>query len=269
MTSVSMTTSASTAPRRRNLLKLLATETRFEFLKLLRLPIYSVATLAFPLMFYLIFGSFYGDAQAQGIGVSRYFLATFGASGVLSAALFSFGVGVASERGQGWMRLKRVSPMPPIAYFLAKIGMALLFGLLVVVIITAAGMIAQGVRVGILDWLSMLGVLLTGALPFGALGLAIGYMFGPNSAPVVLNLLYMPMAFASGLWMPITLLPPVVQNIAQYLPTYHYAQLAIGTVGATPLGDSARHALILAAFTVLFLVVAVIAYKRDEGKTYG
>ncbi|HEX7001882.1 MAG TPA: ABC transporter permease [Trueperaceae bacterium] len=269
MTSVTVPTTATAAPPRRNLLKLLASETKFEFLKLLRLPVYSVATLAFPLMFYLIFGTFYGSGQAQGIDVSRYLMATFGAAGVLSAALFSFGVGVASERGQGWMRLKRVSPMPPIAYFLAKIGMALLFGAMVVVVVTAAGMITQGVRIGILDWLSLLGVLLTGALPFGALGLALGYMFGPNSAPVVLNLLYMPMAFASGLWMPITILPPVVQSIAKYLPTYHYAQLAISTVGATPIGDSARHALILVGFTVLFLIVAVIGYKRDEGKTYG
>src|SRR5690606_24683825 len=98
------------------------------------------------------------------------------------------------------------------------------------------------------------------ALPFGALGLAIGYMFGPNSAPVVLNLLYMPMAFASGLWMPITVLPPVVQQIAAYLPTYHYAQLALGTVGATPLGNPAMHAIVLAAFTVFFLIVAVIGF---------
>src|SRR5690606_37494788 len=110
-------------------------------------------TLCRSLMFYLLFGSFYGNLEAQGVQVSRYMVATFGAAGVLSAALFSFGVGVASERGQGWMRLKRVSPMPPIAYFLAKIGMALLFGAMVVVIITVAGMTLQGVRIAPLDWL--------------------------------------------------------------------------------------------------------------------
>lgn len=269
MSSLTARTPAITAAPRRNVVKLILTETKFEFLKLLRLPMYSVATLAFPLMFFVLFGSFYGDLEAQGVQVSRYMVATFGAAGVLSAALFSFGVGVASERGQGWMRLKRVSPMPPIAYFLAKIGMALLFGAMVVVIITVAGMTLQGVRIAPLDWLSLLGILLLGAFPFGALGLALGYLFGPNSAPVVLNLLYMPMAFASGLWMPITILPPVVQNIAPYLPTYHYAQLALGTVGATPLGNATQHALILAAFTAVFLVIAVIAYKRDEGKTYG
>lgn len=269
MTSATANPTATAAAPRRNLLKLVATETKFEFLKLLRLPMYSVATLAFPLMFFVLFGSFYGNLEAQGVQVSRYMVATFGAAGVLSAALFAFGVGVASERGQGWMRLKRVSPMPPFAYFAAKIGMALLFGALVVVIITLAGVVTQGVRIPILDWLSLLGILLLGAFPFGALGLALGYLFGPNSAPVVLNLLYMPMAFASGLWMPITILPPVVQSIAPYLPTYHYAQLALGTIGATPLGNAATHALVLAAFTATFLIIAVVAYKRDEGKTYG
>src|SRR5690606_37337419 len=101
MTSATVATAATAAPPRRNLLRLLASETKFEFLKLLRLPVYSVATLAFPLMFYLIFGTFYGGFEAQGIAGSRYMMATFGAAGVLSAALFSFGVGVASERGQG------------------------------------------------------------------------------------------------------------------------------------------------------------------------
>jgi len=269
MTTATLAAEAADARPRRNLLGLVLSETKFEFLKLLRIPMYSVATLAFPLMFFLLFGSFYGDAQTQGVTVARYMVATFGAAGVLSAALFAFGVGVASERGQGWMRLKRVSPMPPAAYFLAKIGMALLFGALIVVAITLAGAVTQGVRVAFLDWLSLLGVLLLGAFPFASLGLAIGYMVGPNSAPVVLNLLYMPMAFASGLWMPVEILPPVVQGIAPYLPTFHYAQLAVGTIGATPFGDAARHALYLLAFTLVFLVVAYVAYRRDEGKTYG
>ena len=269
MTSATMATDTLAARPRRDLVKLVATETRFEFLKLLRLPVYSVATLAFPLMFFLLFSAFFGDAEAQGLRAARYMHATYAAAGVVSAALFSFGVGVASERGQGWMRLKRVSPMPPAAYFLAKIGMALLFGAMVVVTLTLAAMVIQGVRVAFLDWLYMLGVLLLGVFPFASLGLAIGYLFGPNSAPVVINLLYMPLAFASGLWMPITILPPVIQDIARFLPTYHYAQLAVGTVGATPLGDSAVHALVLAGFTALFLALAVFAYKRDEGRTYG
>lgn len=254
---------------RRNVARIIAIETKFEFLKLLRVPVYSVSVLAFPLMFYLVFGSFYGQFEAQGMAVSRYMVATFGAGGVLSAAMFAFGVGVASERGQGWMRLKRVSPMPPIAYFASKIGMALLFGTLVVVVITAASVVAQGVSFAAVEWLRLLGALLLGVFPFAALGMFVGYLFGPNSAPMVLNLVYMPMAFASGLWMPITILPQVIQDIAQYLPSFHYAQLALSAIGAEQLGNPGTHYLVLAGYTVVFLALAVWAYWRDEGQTYG
>ena len=41
--------------------------------------------------------------------VATYLLATYATFGVIGAALFGFGVGVAVERGQGWMLLKRAS----------------------------------------------------------------------------------------------------------------------------------------------------------------
>lgn len=261
-------TTAATLPRR-NMARIFLTEARFEFLKLLRLPIYAVSVLAFPVMFYVIFGATFGGQQAQGMLVSKYMVATFAAAGILSASLFAFGAGVASERGQGWLRLKRVSPMPPAAYFFAKIAMATLFGALVVILVTGAAMGLQGVRIGFGSWLGLLAVLLTGVLPFSALGLAFGFLFGPNSAPMVLNLLYMPMAFASGLWIPIQAMPDVVQRIAVYLPSYHYAQLALGTIGAAPRADAMTHAAVLAAFTVAFFFLALWAYRRDEGRTYG
>ena len=48
---------------------------------------------------------------------------------LIMAALFGFGVGVAVERGQGWLLLKRATPMPPLAYLLAKMATAVAFGL--------------------------------------------------------------------------------------------------------------------------------------------
>ena len=269
MTSATITAQTAAARPRRNVLRLVLTETKFEFLKLLRLPVYSVATLAFPLMFYLLFGSFYGNLEAQGVLASRYMVATFGAAGVLSAALFSFGVGVASERGQGWMRLKRVSPMPPMAYFVAKIVMAFIFSTLSVLAVTFAGLVLGHARFDLLEWLTMYGAFMLGVGAFSGLGLAVGYLFGPNSAPVVINLIYMPMAFLSGLWMPIEFLPPFIQRIAEFLPTYHYAQLVLSTLGAKAMAPVSTHLLVLAGFTVLFLGLAAVAYFRDEGKTYG
>src|SRR5690554_3660856 len=266
---IANTVETATLRPRRNVLALYLPAIRLEFLKLLRVPISSISVIGFPIMFYIFFGGMFGAGEAQGIVGGLYMVGTFSAVGVLSAAMFGFGVGVASERGQGWMRLKRVSPMPPMAYFVAKIVMAFIFSTLSVLAVTLAGLVLGHARFDPLEWLGMYGALMLGVGAFSGLGLAVGYLFGPNSAPVVLNLIYMPMAFLSGLWMPIELLPPFIRHIAEFLPTYHYAQLVLSTLGAEPLAPSGTHLLVLAGFTVLFLGLAAVAYFRDEGKTYG
>jgi len=40
---------------------------------------------------------------------------------MVGAALFGIGVGLAADLGAGWLDLKRASPMPPLAYVLAKV----------------------------------------------------------------------------------------------------------------------------------------------------
>src|SRR5690554_3856667 len=257
---IANTVETATLRPRRNVLTLYLTEIRLEFLKLLRVPIFSISVIGFPIMFYIFFGGMFGAGEAQGIVGGLYMVGTFSAVGVLSAAMFGFGVAVASERGQGWMRLKRVSPMPPMAYF---------FSTLSVLAVTFAGLVLGHARFDLLEWLTMYGAFMLGVGAFSGLGLAVGYLFGPNSAPVVINLIYMPMAFLSGLWMPIEFLPPFIQRIAELLPTYHYAQLVLSTLGAKATAPVSTHPLVLAGFTVLFLGLAAVAYFRDEGKTYG
>lgn len=244
-------------------------EFRNEFLKLLRLPIFAISTLVFPVMFYVLFAGIYGSQALGGVSTAAYMLATYGCFGMIGSALFGFGVGVATERGQGWMLLKRASPMPPAAYFVAKLGMALVFGALTIVALFAAGYLLSGVRMPLATWLALFGVLVSGAVPFSALGLALGYVTGPNSAPVVINLVYMPLAFLSGLWMPLPILPAGIQAVAPFLPAYHYSQLALKVIGADMGGSVWLHAASLLGFTVVFMIAALLLFRRDEGKTFG
>lgn len=255
--------------RRRNTVRMYALETRNEFLKQLRLPIFSVFTIAFPVMFYAIFSLTFGGRQEGPITGSTYMLATYGAFGIIGSALFGFGVGVATERGKGWMILKRASPMPPMAYFVAKLAVALAFGAVTVLALFAVGVLFRGVTLPLATWASLMGVLLVGSLPFCAMGMAFGYATGPNSAPVVVNLVYLPMAFFSGLWMPLEILPQAIRNVAPFLPAYHLGQWALGTLGAGVGGPASLHLGALVGFTALFLALAVTLYRRDEGKTFG
>ena len=245
-------------------------EARYEFLKLWRMPAYALPTIAFPVMFYILFGlTFGGNIGSGSTGMATYLIATYGAFGVIGAALFGFGVGVAVERGQGWMTLKRATPMPPLAYFLAKMMMAALFAAIIVLLLSALGVLFGGVRLPASAWTRLGATLVLGAVPFGALGLALGYLSGPNSAPAVVNLLFLPMSFASGLAIPIEILPPFVRAVAQFLPPYHLGQLALAAIGVRTPAPAWTHLLVLTGFTAIGVGVALWGYQRDEDRTWG
>lgn len=249
-------------------LRMLARETKYEFLKLVRLPGFAIPIVVFPLMFYCIFGLAFGRQSIGSSTMSAYLLATMGTFGVIGAGLFGLGVTVAGERGQGWLTVKRASPMPMATYFGAKVLMAMLFSVIIVLLLSLLGVTLGNVRLPAALWVKLGVVLVLGATPFCALGLAIGYLAGPNSASPIVNMVHLPMAAASGLWMPLEILPPFVRRIAPALPPFHLAQLALGTIRIAP-GPMATHVFALLGFAVVFLGMATIGYWRDEGKTYG
>src|SRR5207247_5938684 len=90
-----------------------------------------------------------------------------------------------------------------------------------------------------------------------------------NSAPAVTNLIYLPTAFASGLFFPLRFLPGFLHQIAPYLPLYRGAQLVWDSVGAPTEGGSiTTDWLYMAGYTVAFFLLALWAYRRDQGKTF-
>jgi len=245
-------------------------EAKYEFLKSLRLRVYSISVISFPLMFYVLFGLVLNAKQSiDSTTFPTYLIATYGTFGVMGASLFGTAAGLASDRGLGWLHVKRASPMPPFAYFAAKAILSMIFSAIVVSLLLALGIIFGGVRMPLTEMAELLGTLIAGSLPFSAMGLAIGYFVGPNSAPAAINLIYLPMSACSGLWMPFMFLPKFVQRIALALPPYHLSQLALGTVGAGVQQSMATHWEVLFAFTLICLGVARIGFQRDKGKLYG
>lgn len=245
-------------------------EMKYEFLKNLRLRMYTASVLSFPIMFYVLFGLVLNAKEAiGGTGVPTYLIATYGTFGVMGASLFGTAAGLASDRGLGWLQVKRASPMPPFAYFAAKVLTSMIFSAFIVCALFALGIAFGGVRMPVAEAAKLLGTLVAGSLPFSAMGLAVGYFTGPNSAPATINLIYLPMSFCSGLWVPFMFLPKVVQTIALALPPYHLSQLALGIVGAGRHESVATHWEVLVAFIMICLGIARIGFQRDQEKMYG
>src|SRR3979411_2264036 len=159
-------------------------EAKYEFLKNLRLRVYTLSVLSFPLMFYVLFGLVLNSKESiGGTTIPTYMIATYGTFGVMGAALFGTAAGLAADRGLGWLQVKRASPMPPFAYFTAKVVLSMIFSAIVVSFLLLLGFAFGGVRLPLANLAKLLGTLVAGSLPFSALGLAVGYFAGPNSAP--------------------------------------------------------------------------------------
>src|ERR1700683_4306375 len=108
-------------------------EAKYEFLKNLRLRVYTASVISFPVMFYVLFGLVLNAKEMiGGTSVPTYLIATYGTFGVMGASLFGTAAGLASDRGLGWLQVKRASPMPPFAYFAAKVITSMIFSGIVV-----------------------------------------------------------------------------------------------------------------------------------------
>lgn len=224
-------------------------EAKYEFMRLLRTPSFVLPSLLFPSMFYLLFGVVLGSSRGGG-ELPRYLLATYGVFGVMGVALFGFGVTIAIERERGFHALKRALPMPPGALLFAKMAMAMIFAAIISLMLATIAATLAGVSLAPLQWLLLFLINVLGVLPFAAIGLWIGTLVSGQAAPAIVNLIYLPMSFLSGLWMPLSVLPDFLGRLAQAWPSYHLSQIALAVVGRDAGGNIVGHVAVLLAITL-------------------
>lgn len=239
--------------------KIYALEAKTEFLKFIRMPGFAIPALLFPIMFYVFFALIINPSNSA--SAATYLLATYGVFGIMGPALFSFGVNVAIEREQGWFSLKQLSPMPISAYIIARIYAAMCFS---VIMISALFILAYQfgqADLSIQQWSLLAITLLLGTIPFCIFGLAIGLSISGQAAPAVVNLIYLPMSFLAGLWLPISAFPNLLQELALLLPSYHLAQIALKIIGADEGQSMLMHGGYLLIFTLLVSYWAKVTYQ--------
>lgn len=219
-----------------------------------RTPAYALPSLLFPVLFYLLFGVLLGQGRA-----ATYLLATYCVFGAMAPALFGFGVQLAQDREGGLLTLKRALPLPMAAPLLARLLMALLFALMVALLMIVMATTLGGVVLTVSRVVLLLLVAALAALPLGAIGLLIGSHISGSGAPALVNLIYLPMALLSGLWLPLAMLPNVFSTMAPLWPTWHLAQLALAAIGEPNAGSLTGH---LAALLLATSVALLLAMRR-------
>ncbi len=226
-----------------------------------RLPSFILPTLLFPSVLFLFFGR-----QSHATPDKAWAaLVSFAAFAVLGVLLFQFGVGLASDRDSPWERYVRTLGAPVWKRFSSRIAAALVFSLASLIPLVVAAAITSPIHPSPRQAISALAAVLFGSIPFGLLGIAIGYWVPPRGALPVTNLVYLPLAYAGGLFGEHGGPPARMTHVTRWIPTRIWNDLVLSAAfGGPVLSQAAR----LVGWAAVFAVVAGLGYRRDEGRHY-
>jgi ABC-2 type transport system permease protein len=182
--------------------RLVVRQLRYENAAFWRNPASAFFTFAFPLIFMVIFNVVF-SSQA---GLSSKDAAAFFTPGIVCFALINacyttLAMTVTVARDEGILKRIHGTPLPTWAYLAARMLLAMIITLILVVIVSLFGYVAYGVSLPLAQLPALLLTLAIGAASFCALGLAVSGLI-PNaaSAPAIVNATILPLYFVSDVF---------------------------------------------------------------------
>jgi ABC-2 type transport system permease protein len=254
-------------------LNLIKTQTKFELIKLFRMPVYIITLVGLPLFFYSVIGTSDRTPDfTEGFPTKMYLLCTLGTFGVFGLSLFGFGVNYSIERSQGWYHTLQPAPVPTWLIFAAKLLACIYLSAIAIVLLFLEAHFIFDLSMPLQHWIGIFITLLLGAIPLATLGLFIGSMSGSNSVSLITIMLYLSVASLSGLLATLSMLrggSPRIADMAVIYPTYHVYQLALANLQETTLIEVIKHIAVLLAYSVGFSGLVLILFKENMSKTHG
>ena len=250
----------------RRLLRAYLVEAKYETTGALRTPAFAIPFLLIPVAIYFLFGVVIaggGGAESNsewGPGIVNYLFTGFSVLAVIMPGIFT-GVGLAIERDSGLLKLKRALPTPPGAILAAKVLTSMCVTAIALSLVLAVALIAGKITLSLPQVAIIYAVLIAGCIPFCAIGFFIGSVASGSAAPAYGNLVFLPMMWLSGLFIP---LPDFLERWAVIWPAFHLNQLALGLAGVDEFSffPPAMAAGVLAGVTVLFGGLAIRRLAR-------
>jgi ABC-2 type transport system permease protein len=187
----------------------------------------AIFTFFLPVLFFVIFGSIYGDSTItkEHVRAAPFLEAGMIGYGVAATCFAGLGISMVVRRESGVLKRIRATPLPPATYVLAVLASIFVVFLLEAALIVGIGRALFGVDVP--DRLgSLLATLVLGAASFAAMGLGItGLVRSAEGSSAVINFVYLPMAIISGTFFTPKAYPAPLRAIADVLPLTYFTKL--------------------------------------------
>jgi ABC-2 type transport system permease protein len=182
-------------------------------------------TFFLPIIFFLVFGSIYGDDRISGVRGAAFLEAGMIGYGVASTAFAGLAITMVIRREGGVLKRIRGTPLPPGTYVLAVLASTFVTFLIEAALIVVIGRVLFSV--GFPDRpFSLLATLVIGAGTFAALGLGLtGAVRSAEGSSAVVNAVYLPMAIISGTFFSPAKYPGFLRAIADVLPLTYFTKL--------------------------------------------
>lgn len=261
-----MSTSIFTAPQGsmsfERTLRAYWVETKYEFLRLIRMPAYAVPMLPLPLFLYALIGILVvGPKAGDDARLPVFMFAAFAVFAITSPGMYGFGQGFAMERQSGVLTLKRTQPMPAGAYLIAKMLSAFVCVGIAMSLLIALATTFGNVTLSTTQIAQILATSVLGMAAFCAIGLFIGSLVSGSAAPGIVNLVYFPMMYLSGTFFP---LPETLAPWAMIWPTFYLDQILFAiTLGESVISVEICVAVLL-GLTLLFAGLAAHRLARGQ-----
>jgi ABC-2 type transport system permease protein len=238
----------------------------------------------FPIIMLGIFSVVFGGEEmsidgSPPVDFTQYFLPGMIAAGIFLVSFQTLAITIAVERDDGTLKRLRGTPMPPVSYFLGKIGMVLVTAVAQTALLLAYAWLVYRVELPAeaSRWLTFTWVFVLGTAAGTVLGIAFSSVpKSARSAPAVVTTPLLVLQFISGVFFVFNDLPTWLQNVASIFPLKWTAQ-GMRSVFLPPEFEAAevsgswQHGLTAVILTVWLLVGLVICVRtfrwqrRDAG----
>ena len=247
-------------------MNMLIRQTRMQMRLFLRRKDELFWTLAFPVLFILLFGAIYGNSKWEGMSIRSidYLLPGIIVMGAMVTGIMRTATAFVQEREQGIYRRLALTPLTRTTL----IGSQLLQHYLVIIVQTLLLVAIGGVAFKThltgntaLFWLT----LSVGALCFMSIGFALtGLIKTLRSATPIIQITYFALMFLGGIFFPNSLLPKWLENAAGILPSTQMGDALRAVVyNGAGIGDIWQKLAIMGAWIAVCMVISIRFFRWE------
>ena len=239
---------------------------RYDLLGFLRNRQSRFFTLALPVLFLVIFSSVFGGGHntvkvpGGRIDTSVYYVPGIIALGIIGASFINLVISVTTQRETGVLKRRRATPVPAAAVIAGRALASVVAALGITAIVLAVGWIFYKAHVPARTAPALAVSVILGTFTFCSLGFALtSVIHNEDAAQPITQAVMLPLYFISGVFVPISILPHWLVDVAGVFPVRHLAAALLTAYNPhTPgAGFAGTDLLVVAAWGVGGLIVAL------------